>query len=77
MLDTVIQRLKEINPKYPLGDGKLKELIISAIDKGTTLLMFDQDLTPSQMRAIADATELKVIEHFRLILDIFARSAYS
>ncbi len=77
VLDTVLQRLKELNPKYLLGEGKLKELIINAMDKGATLLIFDQDLTPSQMRAIADTTELKVIDRSQLILDIFARRAHS
>lgn len=77
VLDTVIQRLKEINPKYLLGEGKLKELIINAMDKGATLLIFDQDLSPSQMRAIAERTELKVIDRSQLILDIFARRAHS
>lgn len=77
VLDTIIQRLKEINPKYLLGEGKLKELIINAMDKGATLLIFDQDLSPSQMRAIAERTELKVIDRSQLILDIFARRAHS
>ncbi len=77
VLDTVMQRLKEINPKYLMGEGKLKEIVISAMDKGATLLIFDQDLTPSQMRAIADSTELKVIDRSQLILDIFARRAHS
>jgi GTP-binding protein HflX len=77
VLNTVIQRLKEINPKYLLGEGKLKEIIINAMDKGATLLVFDQDLTPSQVRAIAETTELKVIDRSQLILDIFARRAHS
>ena len=77
VLDTVIQRLKEVNPKHLLGEGKLKEIIINAMDKGATLLVFDQDLAPSQIRAIADATELKVIDRSQLILDIFARRAHS
>ncbi len=77
VLDTVIQRLKEINPKYLLGEGKLKDLIINAMDKGATLLIFDQDLTPSQMRSIAETTELKVIDRTQLILDIFAKRAHS
>ncbi|MCI0468610.1 MAG: GTPase HflX [Nitrospirae bacterium] len=76
-LDIVIQRLKETNPAYLLGKGKIKELIISAMDKGATLLIFDQDLTPSQMRAVADMTELKVIDRSQLILDVFARQAHS
>jgi GTP-binding protein HflX len=77
VLDTVIQRLKEVNPRYLLGEGKLRELVISAMDKGATLLVFDQDLAPSQIRAIADSTELKVIDRSQLILDIFARRAHS
>jgi GTP-binding protein HflX len=77
VLDRVIQRLKEVNPKFLLGEGKLKELIINAMDKGATLLIFDQDLSPSQMRAIAENTELKVIDRSQLILDIFARRAHS
>lgn len=77
ILDTVIQRLKKINPGYLLGEGKLKEIVISGMDKGATLLIFDQDLMPSQMRAIAEKTELKVIDRSQLILDIFARRAHS
>ncbi|MGE5239918.1 MAG: GTPase HflX [Chloroflexota bacterium] len=77
VLGTVIQRLKEVNPTHLLGEGKLKELVIDAFDKGATLLIFDQDLTPSQMRAIAESTELKVIDRSQLILDIFARRAHS
>ncbi len=77
VLDTVIQRLREHNPKYLLGVGKLKEVIISAMDKGATLLIFDQNLTPSQANSIAQASELKVIDRTQLILDIFARRAYS
>jgi GTP-binding protein HflX len=77
VLDAVLQRLKEINPKHLLGEGKLKELVISAMDKGATILIFDQDLNPSQIRAIADMTELKVIDRSQLILDVFARRAHS
>ncbi len=77
VLDRVIQRPKQINPKYLLGIGRLKELIINALGKGTTLLIFDQDLTPSQSKAITDITELKVIDRSQLILDIFARRAHS
>jgi GTP-binding protein HflX len=77
VLDAVIQRPKEINPKYLVGEGKLKDLIINAMNKGATLLIFDQDLSPSQTRSIAEFTELKVIDRTQLILDIFARHAYS
>ncbi len=77
VLDTAIQRPKEINPKYLMGEGKLKEVIINALNKGATLLIFDQDLSPSQIKAIGEITELKVIDRSQLILDIFARRAHS
>lgn len=77
VLDTVIQRPKEINPKFLMGQGKIKELVITALNKGATLLIFDQDLNPSQIKAISDLTELKVIDRSQLILDIFARRAHS
>ena len=77
VMDTVIQRLKEVNPKHLLGEGKLKEIIMNGMDKGATLLIFDQDLSPSQIRAITETTELKVIDRSQLILDIFARRAHS
>ncbi len=77
VLDTVIQRPKDINPRYLMGEGKLKELIINALNKGATLLIFDQELSPSQVKAVGELTELKVIDRSQLILDIFARRAHS
>jgi GTP-binding protein HflX len=77
VLDAVIQRPKEINPRYLMGEGKIKDLIINALGKGATILVFDQELGPSQVKAISELTELKVIDRSQLILDIFARRAHS
>ncbi len=77
VLDEIIQRTKEINPGYLMGAGKIRELLITAMNKGATLLVFDQDLTPSQIKAISNLTELKVIDRSQLILDIFAGRAHS
>lgn len=77
VLGEVIQRPKEINPKYLMGEGKVKELVINAMNKGATLLIFDQELSPSQTKAIGDMTELKVIDRCQVILDIFAQRAHS
>lgn len=77
VLGEVIQRPKEINPKYLMGEGKVKELVINAMNKGATLLIFDQELSPSQTKAIGELTELKVIDRCQLILDIFAQRAHS
>ncbi|RMG00559.1 MAG: GTPase HflX, partial [Nitrospirae bacterium] len=77
VLGKVVQRLNSINPKYLIGVGRLRELIIEALARGATLLIFDQDLTPSQSKAITDLTELKVIDRTQLILDIFAKRAHT
>ena len=75
--ETIIQRQQKINPKYLLGRGKLSELVLRALQLGVDLLIFDQDLNPSQVRSITDFTELRVIDRTQLILDIFAQRAKS
>jgi len=77
VLDTVIQRPHDINPKYLLGEGKLKDLIIRSQQLGADLIVFDQNLTPAQIKSIGDITEMRVIDRTQLILDIFARRAHS
>ena len=77
VLGAVVQRTPEVHPKYLLGSGKLKEVVILALHRSADLLIFDQDLAPAQVRAIADLTEMKVIDRTQLILDIFARRAHS
>ncbi len=77
VLDTVIQQRPKINPKYILGKGKLAEVMLAALRRNANLLLFDQELNPSQIRSITDHTELRVIDRTQLILDIFARRALS
>jgi GTP-binding protein HflX len=77
VLDAVIQRPHDINPKYLLGEGKLKDLIIRSQQLGADLIVFDQNLTPAQVKSIGDITEMRVIDRTQLILDIFARRAHS
>lgn len=77
VLETVIQRPKQIHPKYLMGEGKIRELIITSLQQGGTLLIFDQNLSPGQVKAIGEITELKVIDRTQLILDIFSRRAHS
>jgi GTP-binding protein HflX len=60
-----------------MGREKLMDLSIRAFQRGADLLIFDQELNPSQMRSIADLTELRVIDRTQLILDIFAQRAHS
>jgi GTP-binding protein HflX len=77
VLDTVIQRRNKINPKWIMGKGKLSELMLAALRMNANLLIFDQELNPSQIRSITDHAELRVIDRTQLILDIFARRALS
>lgn len=77
ILDRIMQRSRQINPRTLMGEGKLKEVMISALHTGATLLVFDQELTPVQARTIAAMTDLKVIDRSQLILDIFARRAHT
>ena len=77
ILSTFAQRPKVLHPKFLLGEGRLKDLIIKANQVGATLLIFDQNLSPTRVKAIADVTDLKVIDRTQLILDIFARRAHS
>lgn len=77
VMDTIIQRRDRINPKWILGKGKLGEIMLEALKLNANLLIFDQELNPSQVRSITDQTELRVIDRTQLILDIFARRALS
>ncbi len=73
--DRIIQRQREKHPKYLIGKGKLSEIVLRALQCGVDLLIFDQELNPSQVRAITDTTELRVVDRTQLILDIFAQRA--
>jgi GTPase len=77
VIDQVIQRPRKLNPRFLVGEGKLREIIIRALQQRATLLVFDQDLTPNQVRSISEITEMKVIDRSQLILDIFAKRAQS
>ncbi len=77
VIETVLQHRQKIDPRYLMGSGKLRELTIRALQKGASLIVFDQELNPSQIRSITDQIELKVIDRTQLILDIFAQRAKS
>jgi GTPase len=73
--DTVLQLRKKADSRFLVGSGKLEELTLLALQEGATLVVFDQELNPSQIRSIADRMDLKVIDRTQLILDIFAQRA--
>jgi GTP-binding protein HflX len=77
VLGCVTQRPAAIHPKYVVGSGKMKELAIQALQSGADTLIFDQDLTPAQVRGISEITDLRVLDRSQVILDIFAKRAHS
>ncbi|MGB7068914.1 MAG: GTPase HflX [Pyrinomonadaceae bacterium] len=77
VLDKIIQRRPKIDPRTLVGRGKLDDLLIRSMRLGADLIVFDTELSPAQVRALSDTTELKVIDRPQLILDIFAQRAQS
>ena len=77
IVGTVLQQRRRLNTRFLMGMGKLQDLIILALQKGATLIIFDQELNPSQIRSITNKIDLKVIDRTQLILDIFAQRAQS
>ena len=77
VIDRLVQRTQSGHHRFQLGSGKLKDVLMQAMQKGADLLIFDQDLAPAQLRAIEEITDLTVIDRTQLILDIFAQRAHS
>lgn len=75
VVDLTVQRTKKANPRFLMGKGKLSELVLRCLQNGSNLLIFDNELTPAQVKSLTDYTELKIIDRSQLILDIFARRA--
>jgi GTP-binding protein HflX len=75
VVERLIQRRPSFDPRTLMGAGKLQDLIIHALRLSADFIVVDQNLTPAQGRAIAQATDIKVIDRSQLILDIFARRA--
>ncbi len=74
---SMIQRVRKQNPKYIMGKGKLAELEVKALQANASVIIFDQELSPTQIRNLTRVTERKVLDRTQLILDIFAQHATS
>jgi GTP-binding protein HflX len=77
VVDSLLQIRKEVDSRTLMGSGKLQDLAIRAMQLEVTLIIFDQELNPSQIKSITDQIEIKVIDRTQLILDIFAQRARS
>ncbi len=66
---------RRIDPKYIVGKGKLREIVIKAMQVGAETIVFDLNITPAQVKGLADVTDLKILDRTQVILDIFAQRA--
>lgn len=75
VLESIIQQRSKADPRFLMGHGKLEDLYLLALQKDASIIIFDQELNPSQIRSITNKIAIKVIDRTQLILDIFAQRA--
>ena len=75
VLATLVQPLREHNSATFIGSGKVEELANLVQEKNADLVIFDEELSGSQIRNLEDAVNARVIDRSMLILDIFASRA--
>jgi GTP-binding protein HflX len=73
--EVVTQHRPRVDPKFLIGSGRLQDLVIHAFQSDVDLVIFDQNLTPTQARNLGERLDLRVIDRTQLILDIFAQHA--
>src|SRR5436189_5377600 len=75
VIDEVIQRRDRPDPATFIGKGKVEELREQVLIEGVHVVIFDDELSPSQARNLEEALDTKVVDRTGLILDIFGRRA--
>lgn len=70
-----VQRLERPNPAHYIGKGKLEDIVAEKDDTNYSVVIFDDELSPSQQRNLENALGVKVLDRTALIIDIFARRA--
>ena len=76
VLHYFVQKLSKINPSYFIGPGKAKHIIEQAKSLNVSLIIFDDELSPAQIKNFSNLSEeVKVIDRSSLILEIFSQHA--
>lgn len=75
VLQALWQRREGPNSATVIGSGKVQELALLVQDLGANLVVFDRELTPSQVRTLEEAVGVRVVDRSEVILDIFAQRA--
>jgi GTP-binding protein HflX len=70
-----IQWRRNLDPKTVIGRNTLENICLEALAKNIEIIIFDRELSPSQLMHITDLTDLKILDRPMLILDIFAQRA--
>ena len=71
----VLQNRPSPDPRTFIGEGKVAEVQLYCENGGATMVIFDNDLSPSQQRVLTDLLGVQVLDRCGLILDIFAQRA--
>lgn len=77
VLQTIQQKRSRIHPQTVVGEGKVQEIALTAQTLGVNLVVFDRDLSPSQVRNLEAQIGVRVVDRTEVILDIFAQRAQS
>lgn len=77
VVNQVYQKRSRLDPVYYIGSGKVKEIAMLVQAVGANVVIFDDELSGSQVRNLEQNLGVKVIDRTTLILDIFARRAKS
>lgn len=77
VLETLRQKRARPHPQTVVGEGKVQEIALSAQTLGVNLIVFDRDLSPSQVRNLETQIGIRVVDRTEVILDIFAQRARS
>ncbi len=75
VLDSLLVKVQEPNPRYFVGSGKAEEIFEHAKQLEADVIVFDNELSPAQQRNWEAMTGLAVIDREEVILDIFAQRA--
>jgi len=73
----LVVKHREPHPRLLVGSGKAEEIVAAALDFGATLVIFDDDLSPSQQRNWEELSGLTVIDRQEVILEIFSERAFT
>ena len=76
VIDTVVQKINRINPSFFIGTGKANEIINRAKQQNISMIIFDDELSPSHVKNFNKLSEeIKIIDRSALILEIFKQHA--